>query len=33
MTESLAQGQASPFLASLNHPVLILDRHFAMPWE
>ena len=32
-TRSVAQGQASPLLASLNHPVLILDRHFAMPWE
>lgn len=32
-TELAARGQAGPFLGHLSLPVMILDRHFAMPWE
>ncbi len=32
-TQLGAQGQMSSILPDLTHPVLVLDRYFAMPWE
>ena len=32
-TQAGDRGQTSPVLSRLAQPVLILDRHFALPWE